>query len=160
MENKKRNILIWTLVLIWMGVIIYFSSIHGEQSVGLSQYIAGKIYEVMEVLAPDTAKSMGRGRINYLLRKQAHVVIYMLLGILSMYALRKNGQRGIKGVIKAFVICVIFATLDEIYQLYVPGREGRYKDVIIDAIGSGIGITGYLIVEKIKSMRYGSIVSK
>jgi len=53
----------------------------------------------------------------------------------------------------AFLICVIYAISDEIHQLFVPGRTGQLKDVIIDSSGSFVGIAIVIIVIKLLEMK-------
>lgn len=50
-----------------------------------------------------------------------------------------------KILIISILMCVIYACSDEIHQLFVFGRSGEIRDVLIDFIGSFIGI---LIVYK------------
>lgn len=45
------------------------------------------------------------------------------------------------------IICVIYASLDETYQLFVYGRTGQVLDVLIDSVGSLISM---LIIKVIK----------
>jgi VanZ family protein len=45
----------------------------------------------------------------------------------------------------AFVFAVLYAITDEIHQTFVPTREGKVRDVIIDATGAAIA--WYLIAQ-------------
>ncbi|HIU52150.1 MAG TPA: VanZ family protein [Candidatus Merdicola faecigallinarum] len=40
----------------------------------------------------------------------------------------------------SFIIGVIYAITDEIHQLFVPGRSGEIRDVLIDGLGIIVGI--------------------
>lgn len=44
------------------------------------------------------------------------------------------------------LFCIIYALSDEIHQLFVFGRSGELKDVLIDTIGSFLGI---ILISKI-----------
>lgn len=68
--------------------------------------------------------------INFLFFKTLHVIEYGILFLLSKRAMR-NGMA-------AFLLTMIYAMTDEIHQIFVPTREGRLRDVIIDAFGAGI----------------------
>ena len=48
----------------------------------------------------------------------------------------------------ALAVSVVYATTDEIHQLFVPGRSGEVRDVLIDSLGALIGI---LIISLIRS---------
>lgn len=65
--------------------------------------------------------------VNFVFFKTLHLVEYAILFILN-YRASKNYKI-------AFFIAVIFALSDEIHQTFVPTREGKVRDVIIDAIG-------------------------
>lgn len=50
---------------------------------------------------------------------------------------------------------VLYAITDEIHQLYVPGRSGKWQDVLIDSIGIFLGIFVLLMfVEIIKYIKH------
>lgn len=75
--------------------------------------------------------------INFLFFKTLHVIEYGILFLLSKRAIR-NGMA-------AFFLTLLYAVTDEIHQVFIPTREGKLRDVIIDAIGAGI--VWILIVE-------------
>lgn len=68
--------------------------------------------------------------LNFLFFKTLHVIEYSILFVLYF--------RALKNAAAAFFLTLMYATTDEIHQLFVPTREGRLRDVIIDAIGAGI----------------------
>ena len=49
----------------------------------------------------------------------------------------------------AWCFAVVYAMTDEIHQLSVPGRAGRFTDVCIDATGAAIGIILLFLIRKI-----------
>ena len=63
----------------------------------------------------------------------------MILGILASGLILYYGNIN-KKYLLAFLICVIYAISDEIHQLFVPGRAGQVRDVLIDSAGSLLGI--------------------
>lgn len=72
----------------------------------------------------------------------------MILGILTN-ALRINRVHSYKGILLALLICILYAISDEIHQIFVPGRSGEIRDVVIDSSGSSTGILVYSIVSQI-----------
>lgn len=137
----KRKILPWTLVILWMVLIFYLSHQPATKSNELSTGITEKIVEAIEKVAPDFKIDIGR--FNHIIRKNAHFFAYLVLGILVANGLRSCNVNGYKGFIIALIICVLYAISDEIHQLYVPGRGGQVKDVIIDSAGALVGIGVY-----------------
>lgn len=57
--------------------------------------------------------------------------LYFLL-MRSIYHSNKDKQNAYK---IAFLIAVLYAVSDEIHQTFVPTREGRLRDVVIDTAG-------------------------
>lgn len=43
----------------------------------------------------------------------------------------------------AIIICILYATSDELHQLFVMGRSCELRDVFIDSLGSVSGIIIY-----------------
>jgi VanZ family protein len=68
--------------------------------------------------------------LNFLFFKTLHVIEYAILFILLVRATRSYTA--------AFVLTLLYATTDEFHQQFVPSREGRVRDVIIDGIGAGL----------------------
>jgi len=128
-------------VVLWMSLIFYFSHQPATQSNGLSTGITERIIEMVERLAPKIdfdIRSM-----NHLIRKNAHFFIYLVLGLLLSNSLKNSKVEDRKGFIFALLISILYAISDEVHQLFVPGRGGQAKDVIIDSMGSLLGIILY-----------------
>ena len=112
---------IWSIIFLitWMGVIFYLSSRPGL-STGLPQ--------------------------DFFIRKVAHVSEYALLTWLTFRAfwlnIDKHETKKRAMLIVTFLFSVVFAVSDEFHQTFVPNREGRLRDVCIDAIG----IIGMILV--------------
>lgn len=84
--------------------------------------------------------------LRFIVRKVAHFTEYFILGILVINALKYNT---IKDMMKlSILICILYASLDEIHQLFVQGRDGKIFDVLIDTLGSLSGIFLYKFLRK------------
>ncbi len=75
--------------------------------------------------------------INFLFFKTLHVIFY---GVLYFFIFRgfyiSSGYKVNKNMYTwAFILAVLYGVTDEIHQHFVPGREGRPRDVFIDSIG-------------------------
>ena len=85
----------------------------------------------------------------------AHMTEYAVLAILVMIALIVDGIKGIKLPIISAVIATAFAATDEFHQVFVPGRYGCVRDVLIDAAGSVIGLAiAYVIYINVCKRKY------
>lgn len=141
MMNYK--IFSWIAVILWMIFIFNLSSQVAEQSNELSTGITEVVVKTVERINPQV--DLDTYKLNHIVRKNAHFFAYLVLGILTLNALRRSGIYGYKSVVLALVICVLYSMSDEIHQLFVPGRGGQFKDVIIDSAGVTIGIGVYLL---------------
>lgn len=72
----------------------------------------------------------------------AHIFVYFCLGFLSSGAVDLNFNWRKKAT-AALAFCVFYALTDEFHQHFVPGRHGRINEVLIDTMGSFLGIFFY-----------------
>lgn len=80
---------------------------------------------------------------DFLLRKLAHLAEYGILFLLLHRAL--NSWK------KAAVIAIAYGISDEIHQLFVPTRDGKVVDILIDAFGVGWGFLSLNLAKKLKT---------
>ena len=134
--NNKRKIIYWSLLITWMIVICVMSNqpanISDSQSIGVLDLFS-KIGINVNGIFGDLA--------NFVVRKCAHFLEYMILALLVLNVLKLYFNMK-QVIIITIVFVFLYACSDEIHQLFVPGREGAIRDVIIDTCG---GITLVLI---------------
>jgi VanZ family protein len=87
-------------------------------------------------------------QIVFITRKCAHLTEYAMLAILFWRALRKPVRKDLRpwrwaDAGFAILFVALYAASDEIHQLFVPNREGRITDVMIDTAGA---VTGVLLL--------------
>lgn len=136
----------WATVVFWMVIIFLFS----HQSAGTSSGLSLGITERVAVLAGKVIpfSELDLEDLHHYIRKTAHFLVYMLLGVLSYNAVRISKIPGYPRIVFALLICVLFAISDEMHQLFVPGRSGEVRDIFIDSIGAGVGIAIFLVSER------------
>lgn len=77
---------------------------------------------------------------QFIVRKSAHIILFCFLSILCfvvIYELKSNVKIA---TLVSFSITFIYACIDEIHQLFIPGRSGKINDVLIDSIGVIVGL--------------------
>ena len=79
------------------------------------------------------------------LREMMHLLEYLILGIL-IYNVLTNYKLNNRFII-SLMLAFIYATSDEVHQIFVPNRAFEYFDILMDFIGSIIGI---FIIDKLK----------
>lgn len=136
--------------LVMMYVIFNFSAQSGDISGNLSHQVSVKIVEIgNEVLHKDLDEAGIQEvaeRIEYPVRKLAHMSEYFALAVAVSFPLYVYGLRGFPLMLVAGIICVGFACGDEYHQSFVDGRGPSIKDVGIDSIGVFFGIITVRIV--------------
>ena len=110
---------LWLPVIVWAGLIFYFSGI------------------------PDFKAGLDE---DFILRKMAHVFEYFILTFFLRRAFKDTLNADVfRLFIYPVILSFLYAVSDEFHQLFVPGRNGCARDVLID----GIGIFGLYIVIRI-----------
>ena len=129
--------------LLWMIVIFSFSAKVAEDSEEMSRSVGmliGKavIKEYKEW--PGKRQAAFAAKIDYPVRKAAHASEYALLGILLTGAIMDIRKPWKRQLLACFLIGAAYAASDEFHQLFVPGRSGQIRDVMIDSAGVAAGI--------------------
>jgi VanZ family protein len=138
MKKKQLTaILIWTCTLIWMAIIFYLSSQPAAQSDQLSNGLKNGLLSILTHLLPGI-ENIEIGNLDFLIRKNAHFIAYFILGVLTLLALFHSAAS--KPAKLALLICLLYALSDEFHQLFVPGRSGQFRDVLIDGAGAFLGV--------------------
>lgn len=146
-ENKKQ-IIAWLVVILWMLLIFTLSAQPTEQTNKLSIGVTERIMSTEAAIDIDTSDTSNPiVQWNAVLRKIAHFSLFLLLGVLVSYALRISGMKGYKVYLFAALFCILYAGSDELHQMFVPGRNARIFDVLIDTAGAfvGIGAVGAMV---------------
>ena len=107
--------------LIWMIFIFIMSHTNGNDSSNQSNFIAEIILKVINI---------DRDTLTFIIRKAAHMSEYAILLLLLYYALRLHTLS------LSLLVTFIYACSDEFHQLFIPGRSGQFKDVLIDTSGA------------------------
>lgn len=141
----------WIAAISWMAVIFYLSHQPGSASSDLSSGIVAALLNFMDQVAPNMEFDVEN--FHSFIRKNAHFIAYFLLSLLSLNAWRSSGFHGLKQLLLGFGMSVLFAVSDEIHQLFIDGRSGEARDVLIDSAGAGLGMMVYIITDKLWSRR-------
>ncbi|EHJ02333.1 VanZ family protein [Clostridium sp. DL-VIII] len=128
--RNKRKIIYWFLLIIWMAGIFVMSN----QPANISDSQSEGIIKVLASIGIDVNGIFGQ-LANFVVRKCAHFLEYMILALLAfnVFNLYFNMR---KVVVMTIIFVFLYACSDEIHQLFVLGREGAVRDVIIDTFGS------------------------
>ncbi len=135
-----------------MALIFSFSAQNAEGSSSLS---GGTIEIILKTVIKDFGSIPAERQAamieayQFAVRKSAHFLAYMMLGILSMTALLQYSLKSKRRFAAAILICSCYAVTDEIHQLFVPGRSCRITDVFIDSCGAAVGILLVMLIYRL-----------
>lgn len=143
----QKNWIRWAstgIVLAIMIVIFVFSAEGKEQTENRSFAYGDKIIEAGTLDAvKDTVEETGEDFTHFiqvLVRKTAHVLIYLALGGALFICYESWLGEWKMNWLWSFVIGTVYAASDEWHQTMVPGREGSIEDVLLDAAGVIVGV--------------------
>ena len=140
-KANQRKLLIPLAVVFWMAIIFKLSAQPGEQSNLLSTKVTTLIVSLAKLFIPDVDVLT----LNHLIRKCAHFLAYLVLGIIVLFAMRRIGLMGKQGIGFTLLLCISYAITDELHQAFVPGRTPKLLDVLIDSSGASLGISIYVL---------------
>ena len=142
MQGRKifyiRIVLIIAIILNCV-IIFKLSSEKGEVSTARSRGFIGNFIERFSGL-DDKIKDDVILKTESTIRKLAHVSIYTSLGFFISAYIVTYGAKTTTIVKYTLIFGIIYASTDEIHQLFISGRSGAIIDVLIDAIGIIIGM--------------------
>ena len=134
-QTKKISKIHLLLPLFWMAVIFMLS----QQPASVSSGQSGVFVEQLHYIAPSVDQQL----LTFLVRKGAHIFAYFVLGILTFNALWRLDLSKFKfnyPVGLSIIVCALYATSDEFHQLFISGRSGEIRDIIIDSCAATVGV--------------------
>lgn len=142
-DEKLTKRLSWLMAIVWMGMIFAFSAQNAADSSDMSGTLVAfvsKMILYMNKIFPGFSVKLDVHLISFVIRKTAHAFLYAVLGILVSRAFCPKMPLRKRDIMLTIFFCVLYAVSDEMHQMLSPGRSGEIRDVIIDAMGAGIGV--------------------
>ena len=139
---KKFNVI---LLIIWMVIIFIFSQDSGAASTDKSDTLASTIINIVHTINPSSKIEEKIDTIVVIVRKGAHLLEFLILGLLVVNVLKDNRELNMDVFVFALIFCFLYAGSDEVHQLFISERSASIIDVLIDTLGSLIGITLYYV---------------
>ncbi|MCI5872637.1 MAG: VanZ family protein [Clostridiales bacterium] len=153
MKKLLYRLVTGALLLTWMGVIFWFSAQPATESEEISGSVSYRVVEVCNRIfdkdMTEAAVLLWANRIDHPIRKAAHMTEYAVLAFLVGVCMLGYLDREKKIYLSALFFAASYAVTDEIHQLYVVGRAGRFSDVCIDTLGAAMGLLLFGIVLKL-----------
>ena len=134
-----KKLIYIVLIIVVLISIYYLSSMNNKETNSLSKGIIMKGIDIVEnITHKEYDKKVIVNKLNYPIRKCAHFLLFLLLG-LCIYLLLNSFNISNRFII-SIILCFVFACLDETHQMFSLGRSSSILDILIDSIGSIVGI--------------------
>ena len=126
MRRIRNYIYYWLPPFFWMVCIFYMSS---QKKVNITQQVV----------------------VEFMTFKTLHMVEYALLFFLFYRAFHSLSRLKQKGVLLCAILSsLIYSATDEFHQLFIPTRQGRLRDVLIDLAGM---LIMYTVIRNVRYLK-------
>lgn len=151
MNLKIQRIIFGILTAITFITIFIFSNQNGEKSGSVSRDFTKKVIDILHIdkNLNEIEKENLIENSQFIVRKLAHFTIYTIAGINLYGFINTYNIKNKYKMIGALLVGIIYATSDEIHQMFSGGRTPAVMDVFIDSCGVLFGINMFLITNKI-----------
>ena len=150
----SKKYLIWTIIICVLAIainayIIMHSCLDATKSTEASQGVVEVSEEVVNTVSPGTVTPENHDSFATFIRKLfGHFGLFVISGLLSSLAIyfAFNPQKWSKYwllIVISLVFGLSMGITTELIQLNVPGRSGKFRDVLIDFSGY---LLGFLII--------------
>ncbi|RHO03643.1 VanZ family protein [Clostridium sp. AF37-5AT] len=160
--NNNRSIylrlLAWLPALFVAAAIFWFSSKPAVESTEMSDSVSRLILLIgtkFGFFRGDPAQYADLIELmSFPVRKAAHMTEYLVFYCTVRFGLRFTHRTSNvkRRLLAALAIVFLYACTDEFHQLFVPGRAGRFTDVLIDCFGVTV-VTLICTIKKSSSQR-------
>lgn len=124
-------VLRWVLFILYATILFLFS--------GRPMSSASTMTQGFLKLFPELSRATVQALVFYT-RKGFHVIGYFLATCILYRAVKVTPGLKKHPYLFAFLLTLLFAIIDEWYQLYLPFRSGSIYDVLIDTVGIGLAL--------------------
>lgn len=142
-----KKIISFIVLILWMIVIFSFSSADANKSTGTSDKVITTMIEIKDKITnnetPNNEKEIIVKNSSFYIRKSAHITEYLILGFLMFNLLN---QYSVTNIYYAIGLSILYSCTDEFHQLFISGRSGSIRDILIDSIGILIGTYLYKLL--------------
>lgn len=147
------------LAIMWMCIIFAFSAQTKEESGAVSQSFTYQLVSNTRTffnldLSDARVKEIADA-IEGFVRKAAHMTEFGILSVLIFIWIGQWEMGLFRRGATAAGTAAVYAATDEIHQLFVPGRSGRFTDVCIDSAGAVLGVVVFVVIVKLVTMIRG-----
>lgn len=141
--SKSKRIVSWIFLLGWMVLIFYMSNQPADISNSQSEFVI-MIFNYIGIELNDYFGELA----SLVVRKGAHFTEYLILFFFSYNLSKIYFEK--RNKLYSIMFVFLYAISDEFHQYFIPGREMKFLDVIIDTCG---GIFGSILINIKNSLK-------
>lgn len=139
----KLRYISWIPAVFIMIIIFCFSSKPADNSNESSLGVTNEIVTIFENITNTHYQEVERANIvlflNNIVRKGAHFCEYAVLACAFAFHFAVCKRRGKLLFLLPIAFSALYAMTDEFHQLFIPGRAGMIRDVLLDTSGAATG---------------------
>ncbi len=143
MKKAITDILKSIPALIWMAAIYLYSDAPAVRSTAQSITVTERLLNLISGfwVIDEQRRIFLIGTLEPYIRKLAHMTEYgvlfflLLLPLGSIFEGKAGKEKRFKVILITYALCFVYACSDEFHQLFVFGRSGSFRDVLIDMAG-------------------------
>ena len=148
--NRSHRIKLYITGFLTLAIMVFIFVMSARDAKDSSRLSSGFLTTLIGAfLARFLPQLSGKG-LEYDIRKYAHMFEYFCLAISGLLFFRElyaeKLRRGLRACLSALLLCFVYACSDEWHQTFVPGRSGRFSDVMVDTAGSLFGLLFMLLL--------------
>ena len=158
MKKAITDILKSIPALLWMAAIYLYSDAPAVRSTAQSITVTERLLNLISgfIVIDEQRRIYLTGTLEPYIRKLAHMTEYGILFFLLLIPLSsvigaEAGRKKFTVVLASYVSCFVYACSDEFHQLFVFGRSGSFRDVLIDMAGVTVAALVYLLCLSVKT---------
>lgn len=136
-----KRVFLFVAVAYYLMIIFSFSAQTAEVSSVGSKKVTTAVYTAAKKIAPQKVsdKDVFIKKFHNKIRKTAHFMNFFVLAVLVAAYARCFKKDMVFCFFMATAFCFAAASVDEFHQLFVSGRSGEIRDVLIDTCGAACG---------------------
>jgi hypothetical protein len=110
--------------------------------------VIGVLIFVLSSIPAENLGSVGGSNINAIMY---HIIAFYAFALFLFIAVTEGKYLGL--VYWGVIIALAYGILDELHQLFVPGRVASVGDVFLDGVGIAFALVVYLIYSEMRKRR-------
>ena len=148
--RRSQRIKLYSTGFLTLAIMVFIFIMSARDAEDSSRLSSGFLTTLIGAFLARFLPQLSDKGLEYDIRKYAHMFEYFCLAVSSLLFFRelyvRKLRRGLRAVFSALLLCFVYACSDEWHQTFVPGRSGRFSDVMVDLAGSLFGLLFMLLL--------------